>query len=301
MLKALKYMAKKIVQRIDGVLKMIDRVQKEMSNISFDEFKEKDLLHDAVSFSVSQVGERMNRLEEYLSEKHPTLPWKEARKMRNIIVHDYDNVDYEKVFLTATKDLPILREMLVSIKKDITRTKEKTLTTNRLILRPWDDYDVDELFELAKDQEIGYWCGWPPHKHIRESFFMLHNFLEKNEVYAVCLKNTNEIIGSVGLCSGIDVLEKNHECELEFWIGKKYWGSGYAIEATNKLIEHAFTKLNISTIWCNMIDGNERSKRVQDKLGFVYCHTNNYYVAPIKMVKTIHSSVLYKKEWLLNK
>ena len=60
-------MGKKIIQRIDGVLKHISTIEKEMNNISFDIFKTRSILADAVSFNLAQVGERMNILEEILN------------------------------------------------------------------------------------------------------------------------------------------------------------------------------------------------------------------------------------------
>ena len=82
-------MAEKIIQRIDGVLKHINRVQKTMNNVSFEQFSKSDVLPEAISFNIVQIGERMNKLEELLADRYPDLPWKEARKMRNVIVHDF--------------------------------------------------------------------------------------------------------------------------------------------------------------------------------------------------------------------
>lgn len=46
---------------------------------------------------------------------------------------------------------------------------EKTLKTERLILRPWSKSDAESLFEYAKDPEVGPIAGWPPHKSKEES------------------------------------------------------------------------------------------------------------------------------------
>lgn len=88
-------MGNKIIQRIDGVLKHIDVIQKNITNISYEEFVNKSLLADAISFNLSQIGERMNKIEEILKDKYPDLPWKETRRMRNIIVHDYDRANFK--------------------------------------------------------------------------------------------------------------------------------------------------------------------------------------------------------------
>ena len=293
-------MAEKTIQRIDGVLKTIQRVQSELESISIDKFKESNLLQEAISFSISQIGERMNKLEELLGDKYPNIPWKQARKMRNIIIHDYDHVDFEKVYYTSTKDLPLLKQELLKVKNDIKQIYEHSIETKRLLIRPWDDFDADELFELAQEPEIGYWCGWEPHKHIRDTFFVLHNFLEIEETYAICLKDNNIIIGSIGLHfkNNTDLTDKDDEAELGYWIGKPYWNNGYATEAGKAIIKHAFKDLKLSRVWCGYYEGNEQSKRVQEKLGFKFHHRSESAEIPLLNTTRIgYVSCLSKDEY----
>ena len=277
-------MDSKNLQRIDGILKHINQVQQYLKYVSYDEFAKSRLLIDATSFSIAQIGERMSKLEELLSFKYPDLPWKDARKMRNIIVHDYDSSNPYVVYITATDDLKTLKNHILKINDDIKHISDNSIQTERLIIRPWDDLDADVLFELAKDPEVGFWCGWEPHKNIGDSLFALHNFLEINESYAICLKDTKEVIGSIGLDLNSD---KETECSLGYWIGKKYWGHGYATEAAKAIVNHAFLDLNIEVIWCGYFDGNEKSKRVQEKLGFICNHTDKEYEAPVLKSKRI--------------
>lgn len=293
-------MSEKIIQRIDSAIKQINTAQEELASSSLEVFLKNHFLQDAISFSIMQVGERLNKLESLLSDKYPDLPWKSARAMRNIIAHDYEGVDFKKIYSTAVNDLPVLKEKLSKIKNDIMHISENSLYTKRLILRPWDDFDADELFELAKEPEIGKWCGWKPHKHIRDSFFTLHNFLEVEETYAICLKENNKVIGSIGLHfkDETDMTDKDDECELGYWIGKPYWNNGYATEAAKEIIRHAFEDLNVTNIWCGYYDGNEKSKHVQEKLGFVYHHTtNDVEVRQLNENRVGHVSVLSKETW----
>lgn len=293
-------MGKKIIQRIDGVLKHISTIEKEMNNISFDIFKTRSILADAVSFNLAQVGERMNKLEEILKDDYPNLPWKEARKMRNLIVHDYDSANFETIYDTAVNDLPILKQELQKIKDDINHINEKSLETNRLILRPWNDYDAIELFELAKDPEVGFWCGWEPHKHIRDSLFALHNFLEVDECYAICLKESKEIVGSIGLKHDNDLTMNKKEYELGYWVGKPYWNNGYVTEAALELIRHAFEDLNTNILWCGYYEGNKRSKHVQEKLGFEYHHfCEDVEVPQLNTTRKGYTNFLTKEKWEL--
>lgn len=44
-------------------------------------------------------------------------------------------------------------------------------------------------------------------------------------------------------------------------------------EVAKEVIRHGFVDLGMSAIWCGYYDGNLKSKRVQEKVGFVYHHT----------------------------
>ena len=95
---------------------------------------------------------------------------------------------------------------------------------------------------------------------------------------------------------------REDECELGYWLGKPFWGRGYMTEAATKLISYAFEDLGISTIWCGYYDGNNKSKRVQEKLGFVYHHTCNEVPVPMMNETRIgHAQFITKKMWLKSK
>ena len=67
---------------------------------------------------------------------------------------------------------------------------------------------------------------------------------------------------------------KEKELEIGFWIGRPVWGRGYIPEAVRCLEAYAFETLGCSALWCGYYDGNEKSKRVAEKCGFRYHHTN---------------------------
>ena len=265
-------MDSKVIQRIDGALMSINETLERMKGVSFDTFLADRMLMDAVSFELILIGERMIKLEQLLRDKYPELPWSKARTMRNIIVHDYENADPKIIYDTATNDLEFLESQFLKIKDDVKHITENSLFTERLLLRPWDDMDAKELLELAKEPEIGFWCGWEPHKDIRDSLFALHNFLETKETYAICLKETGRVVGSIGLHFDSSLIKNPNECELGFWIGKPFRRNGYAYEAAKEIIRHAFCDLDVGLIWCSHYDDNIKSKGLQEKLGFSFCY-----------------------------
>ena len=173
------------------------------------------------------------------------------------------------------------------------------LENKRLILRPWQESDAQSLYEYAKDPDVGPPAGWPPHTSVENSCEIIRNVLSSPQTYAVCLKN-GIAIGSVGLkLKGYtDMTDREDECELGYWIGKPFWGQGLIPEACRELLRYAFEELHMRAVWCGYYDGNEKSCRVQEKLGFVYHHTTENLDVPLMGEKrTGHTSLLTKKQW----
>lgn len=157
------------------------------------------------------------------------------------------------------------------------------LKTDRLILRPWEETDADSLYEYAKNPNVGPIAGWPSHKNVEESLAVIRNVFNGAECYAICEKDNNIAVGAIELKlkGHTDMTDQDNECELGYWLGEPFWGKGYMSEAVKELIRHGFEDLEMSTIWCGYYDGNNRSKRVQEKVGFVYHHTCDEVPVPL--------------------
>lgn len=175
------------------------------------------------------------------------------------------------------------------------------METDRLILRPWEDADAADLYEYAKDPDVGPAAGWPAHVSVEDSLSVIHGALGKPEIYAICLKEDGRAIGSIGLhlSSDTDMTERDDECELGYWIGKPFWGRGIVPEAAREILRHAFEDLGMRCVWAGYYDGNEKSRRVQEKCGFRYQRTTEAVDVPLlHEVRKGHVSRLTKEEWL---
>ena len=146
-----------------------------------------------------------------------------------------------------------------------------TLKTTRLILRPWSESDASALYRLAHDPDVGLNAGWKPHASERESAEIIRDVLSKPEFFAIVMKLTGHIIGSIGLHPMEN--EPDGCLELGYWIGKPYWGCGFATEAARALLRYGFTELELGEIRCAHAPDNTRSRRVIEKCGFRYCET----------------------------
>ena len=174
------------------------------------------------------------------------------------------------------------------------------LETERSILRRWEESDAEDMYAYAKDPDVGPAAGWPAHKSVEESRYIIKNVFMGAEAYAVCLKPSGKAIGAIELkLNGhTDMTDRDDECELGYWIGKPFWGQGLIPEAAKEMIRHAFEDLSMNKIWCGYYDGNVKSKRVQEKCGFVYHHTTENIDVPLmKEKRTGHVSCLTRQQW----
>ena len=174
------------------------------------------------------------------------------------------------------------------------------METERLILRRWRESDAASLFRYACDPDVGPSAGWQTHTSVENSRHIIRTVFAAPEIYSVVLKETNEPIGCCGL-----VLQESpqtdasgrREAEVGYWIGKPYWGRGLIPEAVNVLLARGFRELHLDAVWCIYYDGNRKSKRVAEKCGFSYHHTNPDVATPLGDVRTEHACVITKEDY----
>ena len=172
------------------------------------------------------------------------------------------------------------------------------LETERLILRRWKDSDAENLYQYARDPDVGPIAGC---QNIGESRDIIKNVLSGKEAYAVCLKSDNKAIGAIELKlkGRTDMTERDDECELGYWLGKPFWGKGIMPEAVREMLRHAFEDIGMTRVWVGYYEGNTKSKRVQEKSGFRYQWKSEDVDVPLMHEKrTGHVSSITKDQWL---
>ena len=154
--------------------------------------------------------------------------------------------------------------------------KKDRLVTKRLILRAWQESDAESLYKYAQNSAIGPVAGWPPHTSVEDSLNVIRTVFAAPETYAAVLKETGEPVGSIGVMFG-DGLHSAEmrpgEAEIGYWIGVPYWGQGLIPEAVRCLLKRCFEDLGMTAVWCGYYDGNVKSRRVMEKCGFRFHHT----------------------------
>lgn len=152
--------------------------------------------------------------------------------------------------------------------KEKAALRQKTLNTERLLLRAFEANDGLDVFAYAKSPRVGPMAGWAPHKTLEESQSMVGRFMQRDDVWAVVERKSGRIIGSVGL-------HKDQKRDLEtarmlgYAFGEAYWGQGYATEAAGEMLRYAFEETQCPIVSVYHFPVNGGSKRVIEKLGFI--------------------------------
>lgn len=172
------------------------------------------------------------------------------------------------------------------------------MQTSRLILRRFEQRDLDDLFAYASVEGVGEKAGWPHHKTLDESQGILDRFMKSEEVWAIVHKEDNKVIGSIGLHHRPD--ESSHQegdLVLGYVLGKGYWGHGYMTEAAQRLIEEAFIQWKVPRIRVAHFKENSASQRVIEKLGFTYEKDGTYHATLLDKVFDERKYVLTSQDY----
>lgn len=155
----------------------------------------------------------------------------------------------------------------------IYKTNGKVIETERLILRAFRESDLTDFYEYASVNGVGEMAGWKHHKSIEESTEILDMFINEDKTFAICLKESGKVIGSLGI-EKYGLEEKLTEFdtyrgrEIGYVLSKDYWGRGLMPEAVKAVIDYLFEDLDFDFLLCGYYNFNAQSKKVQEKCGF---------------------------------
>ena len=148
-----------------------------------------------------------------------------------------------------------------------------TIETERLILRPFKQLDLDDFYEYASVEGVGEMAGWKHHENKDESQQILNSFIKHDKTFAIVLKENSKVIGSLGveeygMEEALTEFFEYQGREIGYVLSKDYWGKGIMPEAVKAVINYLFNELNLDFLTCGYYDFNNQSKRVQEKCAF---------------------------------
>ena len=139
-----------------------------------------------------------------------------------------------------------------------------SIRTDRLVLRPLALSDAARIALLAGDFDVASMTGTIPHPYNeRMAGEWIGSALAGEEGTVFVIERDGALIGCVGYRE-----DEKGGAELGYWLGKPYWGQGYATEASAAMVAYAFDEGGLDYLTIGHFADNPASARIIAKLGF---------------------------------
>ena len=144
--------------------------------------------------------------------------------------------------------------------------KPAKIETNRLVLRKFEENDLEAIYLIFSEKEVNTFLPWYPVKDMNETKDFFEKQLKgKKYCFAICLKDDDFPIGYVHA-------EDDDSHDFGYALRKEYWHQGIVSEASNAVIE-LLKKEGIPYITATHDKNNPRSGAVMKRIGMKYCYS----------------------------
>lgn len=147
----------------------------------------------------------------------------------------------------------------------------KTMTTERLLLRLFEKSDAEAVAKLCNNYNIYKNTLTLPYPYTTDcavSWIEHHmdNFnADKSYEFAICDREMGTLYGAIALSNN----HRYDNGEIAYWIGEEFWGHGYATEASNAILDFAFDVKQYHKVYARHFASNPASGRVIQKIGMI--------------------------------
>lgn len=156
------------------------------------------------------------------------------------------------------------------IKPQVRSVSGQRIDTARLRLRPPVVSDAAEIARLVGEWEVAHWLVRVPYPYRTEhARAWIERSAEERRVgsgwpFLLERRDDGAILGSIDL----SMEDGRTGASVGYWVGKPFWGRGYASEAAIALLGYAFDVLMLAQVTASVLPDNQRSARVLEKAGF---------------------------------
>jgi RimJ/RimL family protein N-acetyltransferase len=142
------------------------------------------------------------------------------------------------------------------------------LTTPRLILRPIEKKDVNDLIEGLNNINVSKWLLVIPYPYTKKDALQwINKKKDKHDLQlSIELKSEHKIIGGMGIHH---VNKYSGTATTGYWLNEKYHKQGYGSEALDAVLKYVFEKLKLRRVDADVFTGNPSSGKLLEKFGGV--------------------------------
>jgi len=109
---------------IQDMLEAIEKIERYTESIEdLEDFKEKDIVVDAVLRNLEIIGEAAGNISKEIRSKYSEIPWNRVVGLRNVVIHGYFVVDLEIIWVIIKEQLPELKEVLLKMMEELEKSK----------------------------------------------------------------------------------------------------------------------------------------------------------------------------------
>lgn len=150
-----------------------------------------------------------------------------------------------------------------------------TLRTARLVLRRWQESDVEPMARFNSDPEVMRWIGDGTVRDLDQTRAGIARIEREWDhsgygLFAVQVSQTGELAGFTGLTVPYFLPELMPTVEIAWRLGRPFWGQGIATEAAAAALRFGLITCDIERIVSIFQVGNDASERVMIKLGMSF-------------------------------
>jgi len=104
---------------LKDIVKAMEKIFNYTEEMTKKEFKNDDLIVDAVLRNIEIIGEAANSVSDEIHEKYKDVPWRRMIGLRNIVIHEYFGVNIKRVWKVVAEDISDLKKNIVKIRKNL--------------------------------------------------------------------------------------------------------------------------------------------------------------------------------------
>ncbi|MCK8824957.1 HepT-like ribonuclease domain-containing protein [Fuchsiella alkaliacetigena] len=118
---------------INDIFKAIVKIEKYTKNLSYDEFKEDELIQDGTIRNLRIISKTVHKISDEIKEKNPQVKWKKIAEAESFLNNNLAEMDLKKVWEIIETKLPNFKQQIIKVNFNLnidqTKLKPRTIPT----------------------------------------------------------------------------------------------------------------------------------------------------------------------------